>query len=168
MNVSGVQFRQDRLLPAVANILAATSFDPRHLEFEITETVVMRNAPATLAALRHLRSMGVCIAVDDFGIGYSSLSYLRRLPVDVLKIDKLFVQEIGQDEQSAAIVRAIITLAHSLRLRVVAEGVETADQLAFLREHACDSVQGFFFSEPLPPEQMAAWLSGVREARQTP
>ncbi len=159
VNVSGVQFRQDRLLPAVANILAATGFDPRQLEFEITETVVMRNAPATLAALRHLRGMGVRIAVDDFGIGYSSLSYLRRLPVDVLKIDKLFIHEIGEDEQSAAIVRAIITLAHSLRLRVVAEGVETAEQLALLRAHACDSVQGFYFSEALPPAVMAGWLA---------
>lgn len=168
VNVSGVQFRQDRLLPAVANILAATGFDPRQLEFEITETVVMRNAPATLAALRQLRGMGVRIAVDDFGIGYSSLSYLRRLPVDVLKIDKLFVHEIGEDEQSAAIVRAIITLAHSLRLRVVAEGVETAEQLAFLRAHACDSVQGFLFSEALAPAQLGPWLTEVRSAGRVP
>jgi EAL domain-containing protein (putative c-di-GMP-specific phosphodiesterase class I) len=115
--------------------------------------------------LRELKAMGIRISIDDFGTGYSSLSYLKRFPIDVLKIDQSFVRDIPRDEDDAAIASTIITMAHSLGLKVVAEGVETLDQLKFMRRHSCDTMQGYYLSRPLTPEQFADFLkSGARLA----
>jgi EAL domain-containing protein (putative c-di-GMP-specific phosphodiesterase class I) len=129
----------------VEAVLADTGLPPHLLELEITESTLMENAQDTLAALHRLRELGVRLSIDDFGTGYSSLSYLKRFPVDIIKIDRSFVQDL-QDADDAAIVSAIIALAHSLRLEVVAEGVETSEQLAFLARRECDLMQGYHLS----------------------
>ncbi|CAN5901214.1 hypothetical protein BH23ACT11_BH23ACT11_20880 [soil metagenome] len=131
-------------------MLQDTGLDARSLELEITESVVMEHAGSTLSVLRRLRALGVGLAIDDFGTGYSSLSYLKRFPMDFLKIDRSFVEGIDEIEGNEAITAGIITLAHTLGLEVVAEGVETAEQAARLRLLGCDMAQGTFFSEALP------------------
>jgi len=148
VNVSAVQFWQPGLVQTVAQVLADTGIDPQCLELEITESVLMRHADATIAILQELKDMRVKISVDDFGTGYSSLSYLRRFPIDILKIDKSFACGVVDDAESAAIVQAIGALARGLGLLTVAEGVETPEQLEFFRKHRCDRVQGFLFSTP--------------------
>ena len=148
VNVSAVQFWQPGLVQTVAQVLADTGIDPQCLELEITESVLMRHADATILTLQALKSMRVKISVDDFGTGYSSLSYLRRFPIDILKIDKSFSCDVIKDVESAAIVQAIGALARGLGLVTVAEGVETAEQLEFFRQQRCDRVQGFLFSAP--------------------
>jgi diguanylate cyclase (GGDEF)-like protein/PAS domain S-box-containing protein len=150
VNLSPRQFTQKGLAQSIAAILAETGLDARYLELELTESMVMTDVDHAITILRELKHLGVQIAIDDFGTGYSSLSYLRRFPIDVLKIDQSFVRDITLEEDGAAIVRTIISLAHSLRLKVVAEGVETPAQLAYLRAHACDQVQGYLFSRPVP------------------
>ena len=150
VNISGVQFRQKDLLDTIASALAESGLAPECLEIEITESVVMQNASEAIVTLEKLYAMGVHVSIDDFGTGYSSLSYLKRFPIDKLKIDRSFIRDISSDMDDAAIVRATIGLAHNLRLRVVAEGVETADQLQFLRSLGCDEYQGFYKSHPLP------------------
>ena len=159
VNVSAVQFGQPRLLEVVRRSLSETGFAPQALQLEITESVLMQDAESAIGMLRAFKAMGVRISVDDFGTGYSSLSYLKRFPIDILKIDKSFVRDLPDDEEDAAIVRAIIALAHSLRLTTVAEGVETAAQLQFLRGENCDRFQGYHFSHPVD--------AGVMEARLT-
>ncbi len=149
VNVSAVQFAQPRLLEIVGQVLAETGLPARSLQLEITESVLMADAESASGMLKAFKHMGVHISVDDFGTGYSSLSYLKRFPIDVLKIDKSFVRDLPQDEDDDAIVRAIVALARSLRLTTVAEGVETAEQAAFLAREACDRFQGYFFSRPL-------------------
>ena len=149
VNLSPRQFTQKALLQSIADILRDTGLDARFLELELTESMVMSDVEHAISILRNLKGLGIQIAIDDFGTGYSSLSYLRRFPIDVLKIDQSFVNDISTDPDDAAIVVSIISLAHSLRLKVVAEGVETAEQLAFLREHDCDQMQGYFFSRPV-------------------
>jgi EAL domain-containing protein (putative c-di-GMP-specific phosphodiesterase class I) len=149
VNISGVQFRQRDLLDTIAHALASSGLPPECLEIEITESVVMQNASEAIVTLEKLSQMGVQISVDDFGTGYSSLSYLKRFPIDKLKIDRSFIRDISSDMDDAAIVRATIGLAHNLRLRVVAEGVETEDQLQFLRSLGCDEYQGYYKSKPL-------------------
>ena len=149
VNISGVQFRQRELLDTIANALAKSGLEPQSLEIEITESVVMQNASEAIVMLEKLSRMGVHVSIDDFGTGYSSLSYLKRFPIDKLKIDRSFIRDISSDMDDAAIVRATIGLAHNLRLRVIAEGVETADQLHFLRSLGCDEYQGFLKSQPL-------------------
>lgn len=148
VNVSAVQFWQPGLVQAVARVLAETGIDPRCLELEITESVLMRHAEATIATLNALKKMRVKISVDDFGTGYSSLSYLRRFPIDILKIDKSFSCDVIRDAESAAIVHAIGALARGLGLVTVAEGVETMAQLEFFRQQHCDRVQGYLFGAP--------------------
>lgn len=148
VNVSAVQFWQPGLVQSVAQVLAETGIDPQCLELEITESVLMRHADETIAALQALKKMHIKISVDDFGTGYSSLNYLRRFPIDILKIDKSFSSEVLKDLESAAIVRAIGALARGLGLMTLAEGVETQEQLEFFREQRCDRVQGFLFSAP--------------------
>ncbi|MEN3354461.1 MAG: diguanylate cyclase [Betaproteobacteria bacterium] len=150
VNISGAQFRQKDLLDTVAHALSASNLAPECLELEITETVVMQNPSEAVVILEKLSQMGVQIAIDDFGTGYSSLSYLKRFPIDKLKIDRSFVRDVSSSMDDAAIVRATIGLAHNLRLRVVAEGVETEDQLQFLRSLGCDEYQGYYKSKPLP------------------
>ncbi len=132
--------------------------DPSCLELEITESILMQNLSTAAMTLQALSAKGMRIFIDDFGTGYSSLSYLKRLPIDTIKIDKSFVGDITTDPDDAAIVTAIIAMAHSLRLKVVAEGVETQEQFDFLLERDCDAMQGYFFSKPLPAEDISPFL----------
>ncbi|HCE09255.1 MAG TPA: PAS domain S-box protein, partial [Oxalobacteraceae bacterium] len=152
VNLSPRQFTQKALVQSIAEVLQATGLEARFLDLELTESMVMHDVDNAIAILRNLKALGVHISIDDFGTGYSSLSYLRRFPIDVLKIDQSFVNDLTVDPDDAAIVVSIISLAHSLRLQVIAEGVETAEQLAFLRARGCDQVQGYYFSRPLAPE----------------
>jgi EAL domain-containing protein (putative c-di-GMP-specific phosphodiesterase class I) len=158
VNVSARQFRQANFAGKVAQVLLDSGYDPHHLDLELTETTLMTHADENIATLNKLNAMGVRIAIDDFGTGYSSLSYLKRLPVDVVKIDKSFVSGVTDSRDDAAIVEAIIAMARSLRLTVVAEGVETIEQLKFLQMNDCDEIQGFYFSRPLPVEQFEKLL----------
>jgi diguanylate cyclase (GGDEF)-like protein len=150
VNISSAQFRQKDLLDTVAHALAASSLAPECLELEIGESVVMANPSEAIVTLEKLSQIGVQIAIDDFGTGYSSVNYLKRFPIDNLKIDRSFIRDVSSDMDDAAIVRATIGLAHNLRLRVVAEGVETEDQLQFLRSLGCDEYQGYYKSKPVP------------------
>ncbi|MFL6618527.1 MAG: putative bifunctional diguanylate cyclase/phosphodiesterase [Povalibacter sp.] len=155
VNVSARQFRQENLAQTVAEVLRETGLESRYLEIELTESAVMHDADQFIAALRELNDLGVQISLDDFGTGYSSLSYLKRLPVDRLKVDRSFVQDIATDADDATIVRAIIALGHNLGLRVVAEGVETEQQLEFLRINHCDELQGYYFATPMAVAEFA-------------
>jgi len=143
----------ERLFRAVAGALSKAGLDPATLELELTESLLMQNVAEKAALLNRLGELGVGLSIDDFGTGYSSLSYLKRLPVDAIKIDSSFVSDIGRDANDEAIIRAIIAMAHSLRLAVVAEGVETAAQLAALEALGCDEYQGFYASPALPPAE---------------
>ena len=159
VNIASPHFRQGGLVASVAAALKESALDPALLEVELTESMLMHNVDATLITLSQLKDMGVRLAIDDFGTGYSSLSYLKRFPLDTLKIDRSFVKDLPHDPEDAAITRAIIAMAHSLKLAVVAEGVETAEQLAFLQQHGCEVVQGFLFSEPVGAENLGAMLA---------
>ncbi len=150
VNLSGNQFYQQDLMQTVEAILKDTGLDADCLDIELTEGLVMTDVEQALDIMHGLKRLGVNLSIDDFGTGYSSLSYLKRFPIDVLKIDKSFVHNITTDPDEAAIARSIITLAQSLRMRVIAEGVETEQQLGFLRRHRCDQIQGYYFSRPLP------------------
>jgi EAL domain-containing protein (putative c-di-GMP-specific phosphodiesterase class I) len=161
VNVSPAQFRQGGLLATLDAALAATGLDPRLLELEITENLLLDPAPATSGVLRSIAARGVALSIDDFGTGYSSLAYLKRLPAGQIKIDRSFVQGIGKDGESEAVVRAIVTLAHELGKRVVAEGIETCAQLDFLRDLGCDEAQGFLLCRPQPAEALVATLEGM-------
>jgi len=149
VNISSRQFDGDELIVTIRKVLDAHCMEPQYLELEITETILMKNAEPDIEALQALSSMGMRFAIDDFGTGYSSLTYLKRFPINVLKIDKAFVHDITSNADDAAIVRAIITMAHSLNMKTVAEGVETREQLDFLRTQGCDYAQGYYFSPPL-------------------
>ncbi|MEO8037512.1 MAG: EAL domain-containing protein [Betaproteobacteria bacterium] len=149
MNISARQLHSDELVEQARRVLADTGLDPGTLELEITETAMMQNVEQMSARLTRLKALGLHIAIDDFGTGYSSLSNLRRLPIDSLKVDRSFVMDVPGDPDDATITRAIIALAHSLRLEVVAEGVETVAQLSFLRDLHCDQIQGYIFSKPV-------------------
>jgi diguanylate cyclase (GGDEF)-like protein len=161
VNVSAVQFAQSQLLTQVRAALAQSRLPANCLELEITETVLMRDAEATVGALKALKEMGVHVAMDDFGTGYSSLSYLKRFPIDALKIDKSFTQDISGDRDGSAIVSAITALGKSLNLRLVAEGVETIEQRDFLEKQKCDRMQGYLLSRPLSPDRIPGFLSGI-------
>jgi len=158
VNLSARQFQRHDLLETVAAALAGTGLSPQYLQLEITEGVAMQDMDLTLAILRELREAGVQISIDDFGTGHSSLSYLKRFPIDVVKIDQSFVQDLTVDPNDAAIASTIIVMAHALNLKVIAEGVETAEQLAFLRERDCDEMQGFLFSRPAPAPELDQML----------
>jgi diguanylate cyclase (GGDEF)-like protein/PAS domain S-box-containing protein len=158
VNISAIEFRNENFLEGVFAVLKDTGLDPRCLELELTESVLMKHAEATESILKALRSRGVQLAVDDFGTGYSSLSYLRRFSVDTLKIDQSFIRQITTTPHETTIVTAIISMGRSLKLRVVAEGVETQEELAFLQTHRCDEAQGYYFSRPVLPEQFAKLL----------
>ena len=165
VNVSSRQFQSPNLLQTIKNALTDSELKPIYLELELTESVLMaegdNNKENIFALLTELQTMGIQIAVDDFGTGYSSLSYLKRFPVNTLKIDRSFVQDICFDEDDAAITKTIIVMAHSLRLSVVAEGVETLEQLAFLQNQQCETIQGYLFSHPLSVEEMTQLLQQV-------
>jgi diguanylate cyclase (GGDEF)-like protein/PAS domain S-box-containing protein len=165
VNISAMELRDESFLEGVFSILEDTGFDPRFLELELTESVLMKHAESAESILKTLRASGVQVAVDDFGTGYSSLSYLRRFPMDALKIDQSFVRQITTAPSETTIVTAVISMGRSLNLRVVAEGVETQEELAFLQAHQCDEAQGYFFSQPVLPRQFARLLeTGVAKA----
>jgi diguanylate cyclase (GGDEF)-like protein len=167
VNLSAQQFRQKNLLEVVRAALQESGLEPRFLELELTESAVMHDAEASIEILKRLSGLGVRISVDDFGTGYSSLSYLRRLPLDKLKIDHSFIQEVTTSRDDAQIVRAIVSLAHSLHLKVIAEGVETEEQLDFLRRLGCDQYQGYFCSKPVPADAFARFLrEGLKNTRE--
>jgi diguanylate cyclase (GGDEF)-like protein len=160
VNLSGQHFQPDNnLLEIVAKVLKETGIDPHHLELELTEGIIMQNVEFTIALLSDLQDLGVKVAIDDFGTGYSSLSYLKHFPVNALKIDHCFIQDVTSDRHDATICLAIIDLAHSLALEVIAEGVETQEQFQFLKDHGCDQMQGYLFSQPLPTAEFAKMLS---------
>ena len=168
VNLSAQQFRQKNLLETVRDALNHAGLEPRFLELELTESAVMHDAETSIEILRRMSGLGVRISVDDFGTGYSSLSYLRRLPLDKLKIDHSFIQEVTTSRDDAQIVRAIVSLAHSLHLKVIAEGVETEEQLDFLRRLGCDQYQGFLCSPPVPAEAFARLMrEGLKSSRET-
>jgi EAL domain-containing protein (putative c-di-GMP-specific phosphodiesterase class I) len=152
VNLSTLQLRQDDLVRMVERACAETGFDPCLLELELTESVFLEYSAEVGTRLQRLRDIGASIVIDDFGTGYSSLSYLRRFSVSGVKIDRSFVKDVTTNTDAAAIVRAILALAHGLKITAVAEGVETDAQLGWLREAGCDAVQGYFFSQPLSPE----------------
>ena len=158
VNVSAMEFRDKNFLAGLVATLAETGFDPRFLELELTESVLMKHATSTAIILRTLRERGIRVAVDDFGTGYSSLSYLQKFPIDAVKIDQSFVRQISTAGDDTTIVKAVIGMARGLKLRVIAEGVETAEEAAFLRAYRCEEAQGYFFSRPVPPQQFAILL----------
>ncbi|WDT76309.1 MAG: EAL domain-containing protein [Candidatus Manganitrophus sp.] len=158
VNLSARQLQRQNLIGTIAHVLNETGLDPNYLELELTESLIMKSNESTMTELRELHLGGIEISIDDFGTGYSSLSYLKRLPIDTLKIDKSFVQDVTTDPDDAAIVAAIITMAHTLKLKVVAEAVETVEQLEFLRGLKCDQMQGYLFSKPLPAEEITRLL----------
>ena len=154
VNVSAIQFRHDGFCELISTVLRETGLAPQYLELELTESLLLQNAELTLPLLRDLKAMGVKLVIDDFGTGYSSLSYLKQFPVTKLKIDRSFIRDVATDSDDAAITSAIIGMGRSLNLRVIAEGVENEEQMAFLRKYHCDEVQGYYFSQPLTTDQM--------------
>ncbi len=159
VNLASQQFQQSNFIEIINDAINSSGISPQNLILEITESTLMQNTDAVSAKMHEVTSMGVRLAIDDFGTGYSSLSYLKRFPIHAIKIDRSFVMEINTNPDDAAIVEAIISMAHSLKLDVVAEGVETEDQLEFLREQGCEIVQGYLFSRPLPAEDIPGFLS---------
>ncbi|MGH8810254.1 MAG: EAL domain-containing protein, partial [Noviherbaspirillum sp.] len=152
VNLSARQFSEPSLVQSVAAILADTGLPPRCLELELTESLVMTDVERAIVILHELKALGVQLSLDDFGTGHSSLSNLKRLPIDGLKIDQSFVSDITHAPGDAAIVASIISLAHNLKRHVIAEGVETQEQLAYLRRHGCNEMQGYYFGKPVPAE----------------
>ncbi|MBI5903356.1 MAG: EAL domain-containing protein [Deltaproteobacteria bacterium] len=162
VNLSLRQFRQKDFVKTVAGIIKDAALDPQYLELELTESIIMTDGESTIEVLRELKAIGVRLSIDDFGTGYSSLAYLKRMPIDVLKIDQSFVRDIAIDPDDAAIAVTIIRMAHSLKLEVVAEGVETTEQLEFLRTMQCDRFQGFLVSRPVPSVEAEVFLTKGR------
>jgi len=160
VNVSAVQFRQEGFCETILRVLDETGLAPQYLELELTESLLLTSADVTLSVLQKLRTMGVTLAIDDFGTGYSSFSYLRQFRVSKLKIDRSFIQHVASNPNDAAITTAIISMAKSLNLKVIAEGVEDEAQMSFLRAHHCDEIQGYYFSKPLAADKVAGKLRG--------
>ncbi len=166
VNLCARQFTHSDLLVLIREILEQTALEPQHLELELTESMVMQHGEETIAILHQLKELGLRLSLDDFGTGYSSLSYLRRFPIDTLKIDRSFVQDITDEADGGILASAIIAMAHGLKMNVIGEGVETAEQLAYLQAHRCDTIQGYYFSKPLPSEVMTALLRAVPTLQQ--
>jgi len=164
VNMSAIDFRQRDFVDGIEQILEQTGLEPSLLELEITEGVLMQNIETTVNSLNRLKAMGVRLAIDDFGTGYSSLSYLQRFPIDVLKIDQSFIRGLSKDSNDAALVSAIISLGRSLKLTIIAEGVETLEQLNFLRAHQCEEGQGYYFSKAVEPDSFVQYLWSVKPA----
>lgn len=158
INLSAGQFKKDSLIKSIMEVLALSMVDPTLIEFEITESMLMDDAEGSISLLRELSQLGCTISIDDFGTGYSSLNYLKRFPVDVLKVDRSFVKDLGTNKDDALIVKAIVTLAHNLDLEVVAEGVEEKEHLTYLRNLDCDIIQGYFVSRPVSPEDIISFF----------
>jgi EAL domain-containing protein (putative c-di-GMP-specific phosphodiesterase class I) len=169
VNLSARQLQKKELAAVIGEILRKTGLEPRYLELEIVESMVMHDVDSAATIMKELKALGIQLAMDDFGTGYSSLSYLKRFPFDKLKIDLSFVRDMMIDPESAAISRAIIAMAHNLNLRAIAEGVETEEQLEYLRLHGCDEIQGFYISPPLTARDLERllreerWLHGPTE-----
>jgi EAL domain-containing protein (putative c-di-GMP-specific phosphodiesterase class I) len=164
VNISAVELKANGFLEGIRGVLQKTHLEPRYLELELTETVLMAHAETTTPVLQALKAMGMQLAVDDFGTGYSSLSYLAQFPIDTLKIDQSFIHRITADPDGAPIITAVISMGKSLKHRVIAEGVETQEQFAFLRAQGCGEGQGYYFSRPLAAEQFATLLgTGISE-----
>ncbi|MFW9267560.1 EAL domain-containing protein [Pseudomonas sp. D2-30] len=159
VNVSAIDFRQRGFVDGIARTLKETGLDPTQLELEITESVLMQNIDTTVATLNAIKHLGIRLAIDDFGTGYSSLSYLQKFPVDVLKIDQSFVGDLSIDSNDAKLVSTIISLGKSLNLHIIAEGVETREQLEFLKIHQCEEAQGYYFSKAVAPQAFSQWMA---------
>jgi diguanylate cyclase (GGDEF)-like protein/PAS domain S-box-containing protein len=153
VNVSGIQFKQKNIVQVIQKALSESRLDPQYLDLELTESSIMENTHTFMATMNAIKEIGVGLVIDDFGTGYSSLGYLKRFPVNKIKIDKSFIHDITTDEDDGAIVQAIIAMAQKLKLSVVAEGVETVDQVMYLQAHNCDEIQGYYFSPPVAPEK---------------
>jgi EAL domain-containing protein (putative c-di-GMP-specific phosphodiesterase class I) len=158
VNFSAVQFKRGDVQQSVIRALEESGLPPALLELELTESILIQDVEGVLASLQGLKQLGVKLSIDDFGTGYSSLAYLKRLDIDRLKIDRTFVRDLATDPEDAAIVRAIIQMAHSLNLRTIAEGVETEDMLTQLRAFGCDEAQGYLFARPLPAQELERHL----------
>jgi diguanylate cyclase (GGDEF)-like protein len=163
VNISSRQFKEQNLVDITAQVLQETNLKAKYLELEITESLIIENIQQAINTMNQLHSMGITLSLDDFGTGYSSLNYLKRLPIDILKIDRSFVRELIVGSDDAAIVKAIISLAHNLQLSVIAEGVETQAQLEYLQKHGCDEIQGYYISRPVPAEALAKLLQQQEE-----
>jgi EAL domain-containing protein (putative c-di-GMP-specific phosphodiesterase class I) len=159
--VSAVQFRQENFCQLVKRVLDETGLAPQYLELEITESLLLANADVMLLIVHELRAMGVSLAIDDFGTGYSSFSYLKQFRVSKFKIDQSFIRDVAVNPDDAAITAAIISMAKSLNLKVIAEGVENEAQVSFLRDHQCDEMQGYYISRPLAVDKVADHLQGL-------
>lgn len=158
VNLSAYQFQQENLFEIILQVLKDTALDPNLLDLELTESAVMGSAAEAIETLSKIKSIGISLSIDDFGTGYSSLSYLKHFPIDVLKIDRSFIQYLSTNKKDAAIVKTIIALGHSLNFKVIAEGVEKKEQLEFLRKNNCDSIQGYYISPPIPAEQFLKFI----------
>ncbi len=158
VNLSAIQFHQHNLIELIVSILDETQLDPRFLELELTETAIMKDTDSAVATLNMLHNLGIRIAIDDFGTGYSSLNHLKRFPIDTVKIDRGFIKNVNNDFSDAAIVTAILDISHKMGLTVIAEGIETKDQLKFVDDLECEEIQGYLFSRPLPADEITAIL----------
>ncbi|MFN6513577.1 MAG: EAL domain-containing protein [Nostoc sp. CreGUA01] len=158
VNLSVIEFNQPDFIQKIVNFIETNDLQADCLELELTESMIMQDVSSAIATMNKLRSLGVKIAIDDFGTGYSSLIYLKNLPINTLKIDRYFIHNVANDLQKSAITKALIQMAHNLNLNVVAEGVEAEAELAFLRQHKCNSMQGFLFSHPLPAAEFENFL----------
>jgi EAL domain-containing protein (putative c-di-GMP-specific phosphodiesterase class I) len=160
VNVSARQFMQEDIRGQVLDVLGETGLDPGQLEIEITESMMMSDPEKVIAILEDLRKRGIQVAIDDFGTGYSSLSHLKHFPVDTLKVDQSFTRDVCVDDDGAAIAAAMVSLAHNLGIKSIAEGVETVDQLDFMSKHGCHEIQGYLFSRPLQTKEFELLLRG--------
>lgn len=159
VNISSIQFQDVNLIEDIEHILQDTRIAAHFLEFEVTESMIINDLEGTIYILKELKSMGIYISIDDFGTGYSSLNYLKRLPVDAIKIDRSFINNINVNPDDKKITKAIIELAHSLKLKVIAEGVETQEQLKLLKQLGCDEIQGYYISGPVPSEKIESLIA---------
>ena len=166
VNLSSRQFQQDDLIKTVVQILDETHIDATLLELELTESLLMQDIETATKTLHQFKDMGIQLAIDDFGTGYSSLSYLKRFPIDTLKIDQSFVRDIPKDKDDISITKAIIALAHSLRLKVIAEGVETESQQALLKSIECDEIQGYLIGHPLPVDEFRKLVNNKKREKE--
>jgi EAL domain-containing protein (putative c-di-GMP-specific phosphodiesterase class I)/FixJ family two-component response regulator len=158
VNLSAIEFNQPDFINKIVNFITINNLQPDDLELELTESMIMQDVNSAIATMSKLQSLGIKIAIDDFGTGYSSLIYLKNLPINTLKIDRYFIHNVANDPQKSAITKALIQMGHNLNLNVIAEGVETEAELAFLRQHNCNSMQGFLFSPPLPAAEFESFL----------
>jgi EAL domain-containing protein (putative c-di-GMP-specific phosphodiesterase class I)/DNA-binding NarL/FixJ family response regulator len=158
VNLSVIEFNQPDFISKIVNFIEMNNLQPDNLELELTESMIMQDVNSAIATMTTLQSLGIKIAIDDFGAGYSSLIYLKNLPINTLKIDRYFIHNVANDPQKSAITKALIQMAHNLNLNVIAEGVETEAELDFLRQHNCNSMQGFLFSRPLPVAEFEKFL----------